>query len=226
MSNIHLAVQHLFFIHTIVFSESYPFSPFLSNTEICIPARKCAIEAHHASARGKISLVSKNVNILITSLGSGYFQSNCQSWVFTNILCISLSLKERRWKALEASENSLDQSSRMWHLIIILVWWTFIITNILCSFVKGMAETHWPTLYWHYTAIWDLLHRWRDMSPSSGAKVALLWAVTFVPEWNFYSFLYLCCCYFFSFYVVLFSLWGLSSLHLCECLFWQLPHCC
>lgn len=51
-------------------------------------------------------------------------------------------------------------------------------------------------MYWHYTAIWDLLHRWRDLSPSSGAKVALLWAVTFVPEWNFDSFLYLCCCCF------------------------------
>lgn len=151
----HLAVQHLFFIHTIVFSKSYPFSPFLSNTEICIPARKCAIEAHHASARGKISLVSKNVNILITSVGSGYSQSNCQSWVFTNILCISLSLKQRRWKTLEASENSLDQSSCMWHLIIILVWWTFIITNmknplLLCERHGRNPLTHSVlTLYSH-----------------------------------------------------------------------------
>lgn len=55
------------------------------------------------------------------------------------------------------------------------------------------------------------------MGPSSGASVALLWAVTFVPEWNFDSFLvlfffFILCCY--SFF-----LWSVSSLHLCRCLF-------
>lgn len=29
-----------------------------------------------------------------------------------------LILKEQMWKALKSLENSLDQSSRMWHLII------------------------------------------------------------------------------------------------------------
>ena len=52
------------------------------------------------------------------------------------------------------------------------------------------------------TAIWGLLHRWIVMGPSSGASVALLWAVTFVPEWNFDSFLFLCCCCFLSFFVL------------------------
>lgn len=74
------------------------------------------------------------------------------------------------------------------------------------------------------TAFWGLLHRWRVMGPSSGASAALLWAVTFVPEWNFNSFLFLgCCCFLLVFFFVF---WSVSSLHLRGCLSWHLPHHC
>lgn len=50
--------------------------------------------------------------------------------------------------------------------------------------MNGVAE---PFLNWHYS---HLYHRRRVKGPSSGASAALLWTVTFVPEWNFDSVLF------------------------------------
>lgn len=125
----------------------------------------------------------------------------------------------------------MDQSSRMWHLIIVLTWRTFNLHENLCSSCPGSAVDSDLWMAWQkpadpfcidITAIWGLLHRWRVMGPSSGASVALIWAVTFVPEWNFDSFLSLCCFLFF----LLFPFWSMSSLHLRGCLFWHLAHRC
>lgn len=55
-------------------------------------------------------------------------------------------------------------------------------------FVDGMALTHWPLQYWYYS---HLGHR------RGGPRVPL-WAVTFVPEWNFdifYLDVFLLCCF-------------------------------
>lgn len=80
-------------------------------------------------------------------------------------------------KALTASS---DQSSRMWHLIIILTRWTFLITNEkLCSSWPGSAANSdlWKTLqqpadpfFIDITAIWGLLHRWRASALHQGPQ--------------------------------------------------------
>lgn len=112
--------------------------------------------------------------------------------------------------------NSSDQSRTLRHLII--PWRDGLEDSVLLLLRISSGQHEW--MAWQkpadpvctdITATWGLLHRWRVMCPSPGASVALLWAVTFVPEWNFDSFLFLCCCFFF-FLFFFFPLWSSSSL--------------
>jgi len=64
--------------------------------------------------------------------------------------------------------------------------------------MNGVAE---PFLNWHYS---HLYHRRRVKGPSSGASAALLWTVTFVPEWNFDSVLFF---FFFCLVIFVFVYW-------------------
>lgn len=66
------------------------------------------------------------------------------------------------------------------------------------ALVNGMAQTGRAPLCWHYSHLGSCSQT-RVMGPSSGASAALLPAVTFVPEWNFHSFFFLCFVFIFFF---------------------------
>lgn len=174
--------------------------------------KKRKTATHHASTRGR----KKNLRTLpLHALGGDAPSQTASHELLPSLqVChVWVCLKEQMCEALKASEKSLDQSSRMWHLV---NSWRDELSCCSSSgqwFVNGRNTQRW--------VIWDLLHRWRVSGPSSGASAALLWAVTFVPEWIFDSF---CVVVFFFFFFFLSVCWFVFPL---DCvLSWHLTHCC
>lgn len=89
--------------------------------------------------------------------------------------------------------------------------------NLWTVIVNGMAETHWPVLYWLYSHLGSFFTDGESGAHHQGPQRP----VTFVPEWNFDSFLFLCCCF------LLFCLFsGVCPLSTRRSLSWHVAHHC